>query len=123
LASGFLVEEAAQVVRAVEKDLGLADTAEQVVVFGPDRVIAQLARGSDQRAPGLLQEAAGRRGLGDGHAQLGQQLGRGRRVVQRGQQAIDLGAGGFLVQCGAVRAGGCKGEAHRSVILVSLSAE
>ena len=59
----------------------------------------------------------------DGHAKLGQQPGRWRSVEQRGQQAVDLGAGGFLVQRRSVRAVGSKRKAHRSVILVSLSAE
>ena len=56
--------------------------------------------GRHDLAPGLFEKGARRRRLGGGHAQLAQQLGAGRRVVQRGQQAIDLGACGFFVERG-----------------------
>ena len=42
--------------------------------------------------------AAGGRCLGHGHAQVGQQVRRWRRLVQLRQQPINLGAGDFLVE-------------------------
>ncbi len=98
LGQGFLVQETAEVVGAEKVDLGFAHTAEERVVFAGDGRQVQLARRTHQATPGLLQETACSRGLGGRQAQLIQQLGTGRRVIQGGQQAIDLGTRGLFVQ-------------------------
>ena len=92
----LLVEDAGEVERAVEKDLGLADADEQrVVLVGDGRgVEARATRrpARSRRAPGTRR---GRR-LGHGDAQLRMQLGVGRRVEELREQAVDLGAGQLL---------------------------
>ena len=74
------------------------------------------ARGGDELAPARFQERAGDRRLGHGDLELGQHRRVGRRVEERGEHAVDLGARELL---GVVGVGG---ERHRPQLGVALTA-
>ena len=108
----LLVELAGEVERAVEKDLGLADALEERVELAGDLRRVEPARRGDELAPARFQERAGDRRLGDGDLELGMHRRIGRRVEERGEQAVDLGARQLL---GVVGAGGERHRPNRGV--------
>ncbi len=117
----LLVELAGEVERAVEKDLGLADALEQRVELAAICAAIEPARSGDEIAPARLEERARDRRLGHGDLELRMQRRVGRRVEERGEQAVDLGPRQLLGVVGVGegdRLGGL-GAAHSSVIRTS----
>ena len=110
-----VVERAAQVVGAIGDDVGPAHAQEEGVEFRRRRRRgAGGAHGRDEVLPGAFEVAAGLGRLRHGNAELRQQLVVGRCQPQPREQAVELGARGFLGVAGGGDAdrGGGRGVAH-----------